>query len=350
MSRTLHPVLARGHRAPRRAQRRGPRGVPRAASRRRPAPARPAAGSPAPTSRTASPPPTPPAKQALRGRTKPNLAIVSSLQRHALRAPALRDYPAVLKKAVIRAGGIAQFAGGVPAMCDGITQGRDGMQLSLYSRDVIAMSTAIALSHDMFDGALMLGVCDKIVPGPADRRAVVRPPADRLRARPGRWPPGCRTARRPGSASCTPRARSAARSCSRPRRRRTTRAGTCTFYGTANSNQLLMEVLGLHLPGLVVRQPRHPAARGADPRGRRPRDRADPPGRRAHADRRDRRREGDRQRLRRAARQRRLDQPHPAPGRDRPRRRHHADLGRPLRPVRGGAAADAGSTPTARRT
>ena len=75
------------------------------------------------------------------------------------------SYPALLKHSVLEAGGIAQFAGGVPAMCDGITQGRDGMQLSLFSRDVIAMSTAIALSHDMFDAALMLGVCDKIVPG-----------------------------------------------------------------------------------------------------------------------------------------------------------------------------------------
>ena len=74
-------------------------------------------------------------------------------------------FPRQLKAAVMEAGGIAQFAGGVPAMCDGITQGRDGMQLSLFSRDVIAMATAIGLSHDMFDGALMLGVCDKIVPG-----------------------------------------------------------------------------------------------------------------------------------------------------------------------------------------
>ena len=106
-----------------------------------------------------------PAKQALRGRTKPNLAIVSAYNDMLSAHQPYRDVPEALKKAVIRAGGIAQFAGGVPAMCDGITQGRDGMQLSLYSRDVIAMSTAIALSHDMFDCALMLGVCDKIVPG-----------------------------------------------------------------------------------------------------------------------------------------------------------------------------------------
>ena len=104
-------------------------------------------------------------KQALRGKTKPNIALVSSYNDMLSAHQPYRDYPELLKKAIIDAGGIAQFAGGVPAMCDGVTQGRDGMQLSLYSRDVIAMSAAIALSHDMFDGALMMGVCDKIVPG-----------------------------------------------------------------------------------------------------------------------------------------------------------------------------------------
>ena len=87
---------------------------------------------------------------------------------------------------MLEAGGVAQFAGGVPAMCDGITQGRAGMELSLFSRDVIAMATAIALSHDMFDAALLLGVCDKIVPGHADRRAGIRPPARRSSCPPAR--------------------------------------------------------------------------------------------------------------------------------------------------------------------
>ena len=104
-------------------------------------------------------------KKALRGHGQAERRDRVGVQRHALRAPTLRAFPAQLKQAVLEAGGIAQFAGGVPAMCDGITQGRDGMQLSLFSRDVIAMSTAIALSHDMFDATLMLGVCDKIVPG-----------------------------------------------------------------------------------------------------------------------------------------------------------------------------------------
>ena len=189
-----------------------------------------------------------PAKEALRGHTKPNLAIVSSYNDMLSAHQPYRDVPEVLKKAVIRAGGIAQFAGGVPAMCDGITQGRAGMQLSLYSRDVIAMSTAIALSHDMFDGALMLGVCDKIVPGlligalsfghlptvfvPAGPMASGLPNSEKARVR-QLYAEG-----KVGRAELLEAEAASYHS-----------AGTCTFYGTANSNQLLMEVLGLHLPG-----------------------------------------------------------------------------------------------------
>ncbi len=187
-------------------------------------------------------------KQALRGHTKPNLAIVSSYNDMLSAHQPYRDVPEVLKKAVIRAGGLAQFAGGVPAMCDGITQGRDGMQLSLYSRDVIAMSTAIALSHDMFDGALMLGVCDKIVPGlligalsfghlptvfvPAGPMASGLPNSEKARVR-QLYAEG-----KVGRAELLDAEAASYHS-----------AGTCTFYGTANSNQLLMEILGLHLPG-----------------------------------------------------------------------------------------------------
>jgi phosphogluconate dehydratase len=158
------------------------------------------------------------------------------------------EYPSQLKQAVIRAGGIAQVAGGVPAMCDGITQGRDGMQLSLFSRDVIAMSTAIALSHDMFDGAMMLGVCDKIVPGlligalsfghlptvfvPAGPMASGLPNDEKSRVRQlfAEGKVGREALLEAEAASYHS-------------------AGTCTFYGTANSNQLLVEVMGLHLPG-----------------------------------------------------------------------------------------------------
>ena len=187
-------------------------------------------------------------KRALIGRTKPNIALVSSYNDMLSAHQPYRDYPEVLKKAVVRAGGIAQFAGGVPAMCDGITQGRDGMQLSLYSRDVIAMSTAIALSHDMFDGALMLGVCDKIVPGlligalsfghlptvfvPAGPMASGLPNGEKARVR---------QLYAEGKVGREELLEAEAASYHS--------AGTCTFYGTANSNQLLMEVLGLHLPG-----------------------------------------------------------------------------------------------------
>ena len=189
-----------------------------------------------------------PVKAALRGRTKPNLAIVSAYNDMLSAHQPYRDVPEALKKAVIRAGGIAQFAGGVPAMCDGITQGRDGMQLSLYSRDVIAMSTAIALSHDMFDGALMLGVCDKIVPGlligalsfghlptvfvPAGPMASGLPNSEKARVR---------QLYAEGKVGREELLEAEAASYHS--------AGTCTFYGTANSNQLIMEVLGLHLPG-----------------------------------------------------------------------------------------------------
>jgi phosphogluconate dehydratase len=187
-------------------------------------------------------------KVALRGRTKPNLAIVTSYNDMLSAHQPYGAYPPILKKAAIRAGGIAQVAGGVPAMCDGITQGRDGMQLSLYSRDVIAMSTAIALSHDMFDGALMLGVCDKIVPGlligalafghlptvfvPAGPMGSGLPNGEKARVRQlyAEGKAGREELLEAESASYHSR-------------------GTCTFYGTANSNQLLMEVLGLHLPG-----------------------------------------------------------------------------------------------------
>ncbi len=141
------------------------------------------------------------------------------------------------------------------------------MELSLFSRDVVAMATAVALSHAMFDGALMLGVCDKIVPGlligalAFGHLPMVFVPA-------GPMPSGLSNAEKSGCASSTRRARPAAMSCSRPRWKAYHGPGTCTFYGTANSNQMLMEVMGLHLPGRSVRQPRHAAAAGAD-RGRR---------------------------------------------------------------------------------
>ncbi|MUL40670.1 phosphogluconate dehydratase [Streptomonospora sp. PA3] len=193
-------------------------------------------------------------KLALGTTAKPDIAIVSAYNDMLSAHQPLADYPALLKEAVAQAGGVAQFAGGVPAMCDGITQGRAGMELSLFSRDVIAMATAVALSHDMFDGALMLGVCDKIVPGlligalsfghlpvvfvPAGPMPSGLPNADKARVRQ-------RHAEGKADRAELLQAESAAYHA----------PGTCTFYGTANSNQMLMEVMGLHLPGASFEQP-----------------------------------------------------------------------------------------------
>ena len=196
-------------------------------------------------------------KAALRGTVKPNVAIVSAYNDMLSAHQPFESFPAQLKKAVIRSGGIAQFAGGVPAMCDGITQGRDGMQLSLFSRDVIAMSTAIALSHDMFDASLMLGVCDKIVPGMLigalsfGHLPTVFVPA------------GPMTSGLPNDEKAAVRQRYAAGEIGREELLEAESAsyhsaGTCTFYGTANSNQMLMEVMGLHLPGASFVNPGTP--------------------------------------------------------------------------------------------
>ncbi|KZF00418.1 MULTISPECIES: phosphogluconate dehydratase [unclassified Rhodococcus (in: high G+C Gram-positive bacteria)] len=187
-------------------------------------------------------------KQALRGMVKPNIAIVSAYNDMLSAHKPFENYPAVLKKSVIDAGGIAQFAGGVPAMCDGITQGRDGMQLSLFSRDIIAMSTAIALSHDMFDATLMLGVCDKIVPGMLiGALSFGHLPAVFV-------PAGPMTSGLPNGEKAKARQLYAEGKVGREALLDAEAAsyhgsGTCTFFGTANSNQLLMEVMGLHLPG-----------------------------------------------------------------------------------------------------
>ena len=196
-------------------------------------------------------------KQALRGTVKPNVAIVSAYNDMLSAHQPFESFPAQLKRAVIRSGGIAQFAGGVPAMCDGITQGRDGMQLSLFSRDVIAMSTAISLSHDMFDATLMLGVCDKIVPGMLiGALSFGHLPTIFV-------PAGPMTSGLPNDEKAAIRQRYAAGEIGRDELLEAESAsyhsaGTCTFYGTANSNQMLMEVMGLHLPGASFVNPGTP--------------------------------------------------------------------------------------------
>jgi phosphogluconate dehydratase len=193
-------------------------------------------------------------KLALRATAKPGVAIVTSYNDMLSAHQPYETYPPELKAAVRKAGGVAQVAGGVPAMCDGVTQGRAGMELSLYSRDVIAMATAIALSHDMFDAALMLGVCDKIVPGLligalhfGHLPAVFVPAGPMTSGLPNKVKARTRQAFAEGKVGRDELLDAEAKSYHSP--------GTCTFYGTANSNQALMEVMGLHLPGSTFVNP-----------------------------------------------------------------------------------------------
>ncbi|MED7923813.1 phosphogluconate dehydratase [Nonomuraea sp. LP-02] len=205
-------------------------------------------------------------KPALRGSAKPGVAIVTSYNDMLSAHQPYETYPPELKAAVRQAGGVAQVAGGVPAMCDGITQGRPGMELSLYSRDVIAMATAIALSHDMFDSSLLLGVCDKIVPGLfigalhfGHLPAIFVPAGPMTSGLPNKVKARTRQLFAEGKVGRDELLDAEAKSYHSP--------GTCTFYGTANSNQALMEVMGLHLPGSTFVNPhtelRHALTRAA---------------------------------------------------------------------------------------
>jgi phosphogluconate dehydratase len=196
-------------------------------------------------------------KDQLKRAATPNVAIVSSYNDMLSAHQPFADFPAQIKAAARDAGGTAQFAGGVPAMCDGITQGRAGMELSLYSRDVIAMATAIALSHDMFDAALMLGVCDKIVPG-------LLIGALSFGHLPTLFvPAGPMTSGLSNALKSKVRQQYATGEIGRDELLAAEAAayhgpGTCTFYGTANSNQMLMELMGLHLPGASFVNPGTP--------------------------------------------------------------------------------------------
>ena len=190
----------------------------------------------------------------LREVRRPNLAIVSSYNDMLSAHQPFERYPEIIKRAARTVGATAQFAGGVPAMCDGVTQGEPGMELSLFSRDVIALSTAIALSHNMFDAALCLGICDKIVPG-------LLIGALQFSHLPVIFVPG---GPMPSGISNDEKARVRQRFVNGEVGRDVLldseeksyhSAGTCTFYGTANSNQMLMEVMGLHLPGAAFVNP-----------------------------------------------------------------------------------------------
>ncbi len=196
-------------------------------------------------------------KAEFRHRVKPNVAIVSSYNDMLSAHHPFETYPRRLKQAIYASGGLAQVAGGVPAMCDGVTQGHAGMELSLFSREVIAMATAVSLSHEMFDAALLLGVCDKIVPGlliggltfghlpiilvPAGPMTTGLPNAEKSKIR---------QLFTEGKVGREELLDAESESYHGP--------GTCTFYGTANSNQMLMEIMGLHLPGASFVNPGTP--------------------------------------------------------------------------------------------
>ena len=187
-------------------------------------------------------------KRALSGGEVPNFAIVTAYNDMLSAHHPYASYPDVIKKSATSRGAVAQVAGGVPAMCDGVTQGQDGMDLSLFSRDVIALSTVVALSHDMFDATLCLGICDKIVPGlligalSFGHLPTVFVPAGPMVSGLGNKEKA-RIREEYASGKIGRDELLAAESASYHS------AGTCTFYGTANSNQMLMEFMGLQLPG-----------------------------------------------------------------------------------------------------
>ncbi len=196
-------------------------------------------------------------KQRLRNPNSPNIAMVSSYNDMLSAHQPLERFPEIIKAAAEAVGATAQYAGGVPAMCDGVTQGRPGMELSLFSRDVIAMSTAVALTHDAFDAALLLGVCDKIVPGLTigalafGHLPVIFVPAGPMTTGISNDEKvAVRKRYAEGKATRDELLESEMKSYHGP--------GTCTFFGTANSNQMIMEMMGLHLPGAAFVNPNTP--------------------------------------------------------------------------------------------
>ncbi|MFD2055140.1 phosphogluconate dehydratase [Mesorhizobium calcicola] len=200
---------------------------------------------------------SPSEKLALGADKVPNLGIITSYNDMLSAHQPFETFPALIKDAAREAGGIAQVAGGVPAMCDGVTQGQPGMELSLFSRDVIAMAAAIGLSHNMFDAAVYLGVCDKIVPGLVIAAltfghlpAVFIPAGPMTTGLPNDDKAKVRQLYAEGKAGRAELLEAESKSYHGP--------GTCTFYGTANSNQMLMEIMGLHTPGASFVNPGTP--------------------------------------------------------------------------------------------
>ena len=183
-----------------------------------------------------------------------NIGIVTAYNDMLSAHTPMQPYPDLIKAEARKHGATAQVAGGVPAMCDGVTQGTAGMELSLFSRDVIAMSTAVALSHDMFDAALMLGVCDKIVPGLLigalhfGHLPTVFVPA-------GPMPSGISNKEKAKTRELAAQGLVGRAELLESEMKSYHAPGTCTFYGTANSNQMLLEAMGLHVPGTAFVAP-----------------------------------------------------------------------------------------------
>ena len=193
-------------------------------------------------------------KAAIRAGAKMNIGIVTAYNDMLSAHQPYGRYPEQIKIFAREVGATAQVAGGVPAMCDGVTQGQVGMELSLFSRDTIALSTAIALSHGMFEGVALLGICDKIVPGLligalrfGHLPAILIPAGPMPSGLPNKEKARVRQLFAEGKASKAELLDAEAASYHSP--------GTCTFYGTANSNQMMMEVMGLHVPGAAFVNP-----------------------------------------------------------------------------------------------
>jgi phosphogluconate dehydratase len=200
---------------------------------------------------------SPSEKDALAGDQVANIGIITSYNDMLSAHQPFEGYPAIIREAARQAGGIAQVAGGVPAMCDGVTQGQPGMELSLFSRDLIAMSAAVGLSHNMFDVALFLGVCDKIVPGLVIAAlsfghlpAIFIPAGPMTTGLPNDEKSRVRQLYAEGKVGRAELLEAESKSYHGP--------GTCTFYGTANSNQMLMEIMGFHMPGASFVNPGTP--------------------------------------------------------------------------------------------
>ncbi len=195
-------------------------------------------------------------KLSMRGRA-PNIGIVTSYNDMLSAHQPFKDYPDLIKDAARKVGATAQVAGGTPAMCDGVTQGQPGMELSLFSRDVIALSTAVALTHDAFDAGLMLGTCDKIVPGLVigalsfGHLPIIFSPA-------GPMPSGISNKEKAKVREQFALGQVTREQLLEAEAASYHTAGTCTFYGTANSNQMMMELMGLHLPGSAFVNPDTP--------------------------------------------------------------------------------------------